>query len=166
MKKIILILIAAAALLISLSNVAWASECEYAEALDINEDEFRNLALLLSGEAGGDSSDGQRAVVEVIANRAMDDGFPDDITAVMSQEGQFCAWKGRKKKAIMQSQIDAIEAVRTGSESVMTDYIETAGYDVDHTEYVYFCTEAAYRKKGHRYMRNIIRIGAHVFGTA
>lgn len=58
-------------------------------ASSITDDERELLAKATYLEAGNQSIIGQRAVVEVILNRVMDDKFPDTIESVLYQPGQF-----------------------------------------------------------------------------
>lgn len=60
-------------------------------ATSITEDEFELFKALVFCEAGGESYEGQVAVAAVVLNRVRDDSgiFPDDITGVISQSGQF-----------------------------------------------------------------------------
>jgi N-acetylmuramoyl-L-alanine amidase len=47
------------------------------------------LEKLVQCEAGGESTKGKIAVVNVVLNRVRSDKFPDSITAVIKQQGQF-----------------------------------------------------------------------------
>lgn len=65
------------------------------ETFQMSEQEYTDLSHLLCGEAGLEPYEGQMAVVEVIANRVRDDGYPSSFHEVMSQHGQFGAWAAR-----------------------------------------------------------------------
>ncbi len=58
-------------------------------ATNISDEEVDLLAKILYLEAGNQTITGQRAVVEVIFNRVMDDEFPDTIEEVIYQPKQF-----------------------------------------------------------------------------
>lgn len=148
-----------------LTDPAYGADKTYMEVLTVSEEDYTDLCEVLASEAGDDSLEGQKAVVEVIGNRVLSEHYPNTVIEVLSQRGQFCAWKKRHRNMVMQEQIFAVEAVRLGTESVMTEYIAAAGLNTDPREYVFFCTPEVYLRLGHRYMRNIIRIGKHVFGT-
>lgn len=59
------------------------------EAADVNEDEAALLAALIYCEAGNQSYDGMAAVGSVVMNRVMDENFPDTVSDVIYQSGQF-----------------------------------------------------------------------------
>ncbi len=59
------------------------------EAADINEDDAALLAALIYCEAGGESYDGMTAVGSVVMNRIMNENFPDTVSDVIYQSGQF-----------------------------------------------------------------------------
>lgn len=57
------------------------------------------LALAVYHEARGENLDGQLAVAEVVINRVQDDGFPNNICAVVTQKDQFSFyWDGKSDK--------------------------------------------------------------------
>ncbi len=60
-----------------------------AEAADVNEDDAALLAALIYCEAGDQSYDGMTAVGSVVMNRVMNEGFPDSVSDVIYQSGQF-----------------------------------------------------------------------------
>lgn len=142
----------------------------------MTEAEYHELCKVVELEAGTEDLTGRQAVVEVIANRAINDNyFADTLHGVVKQRGQFSTYKPNGKKwknaIITQGTIDAIESVRLQSASVMEKYIIEGKQNgtvkdwVTADDYVFFCTPGAYAKKGYRYMHNCIRIGGHVFGT-
>lgn len=51
------------------------------------------LAKCVEAEAGNQDIVGKRLVVDVILNRVDSDLYPDDIKAVISQDGQFAVYK-------------------------------------------------------------------------
>jgi len=141
------------------------------EVFEMSEEDFDNFCRIVYGEANDQSLEGQKAVVEVTANRVLSKHFKDSIIGVLSQRGQYSTWKSRSHYPITQEQIDAIEEVRLATESVLEPYIAkgkangSVAQEVLPTDYVYFCTPKAYRSIGKKYMANIIQIGGHVFGT-
>lgn len=157
-------------------TVVWLTDPAYAapmypeETFRMDTDEYMDLAQVLSGEAQLEPYEGQMAVVEVLANRVQADGFPDTMYDVMSEKGQFGSWKSRKTRTVTQTQIDAIEEVKASESSVFEPYIrekQAQGLfmDVEPADYVFFGTIDDYLKVGHKYMRNLIRIGKHIFAT-
>lgn len=62
--------------------------------------ELELLAQLVQAEAGNQSLNGKRLVVDVVLNRVESDDFPDSITEVIYQDAQFSpVWNGRFEKA-------------------------------------------------------------------
>lgn len=57
--------------------------------INVAEGERELLACLIYCEAGGESYEGQVAVGAVVMNRCMSGAFPDTITGVIYQSGQF-----------------------------------------------------------------------------
>ena len=69
-----------------------------AEESKVSDEEIELLALLTMAEAEGESEEGQRLVIDTVLNRVDSDlkYFPDTITEVIYQEGQFTSmWNGR-----------------------------------------------------------------------
>ncbi|MFN2362958.1 MAG: cell wall hydrolase [Halarsenatibacteraceae bacterium] len=60
-------------------------------SIDIDDKELEMLVRIISGEARGESLEGQIAVAAVVINRVLSDDFPDTIEEVIFQEGQFIA---------------------------------------------------------------------------
>lgn len=59
------------------------------EAANVNEDDAALLAALIYCEAGNQSYDGMTAVGSVVMNRVMNEDFPDTVSDVIYQSGQF-----------------------------------------------------------------------------
>jgi len=158
---------------VSTPSNASPSECRLYQdsTFTMSESDYRDLCLIVRAEAGDESFLGQMAVVEVIGNRVESESFPNSCIKVLSQSGQFSTWRGRNRKTIMQSQIDAVETVRMATSSVLEPFIYEAKRNgsidqrVQSKDYLYFCTPSAYKRIGHRYMHNTIQIGNHIFGT-
>ena len=71
----------------TLSNSAYAA--------DYSEDDLYILEHLICGEAEGCSKDMKMAVGSVVLNRVSDERFPDSISEVVFQSGQYaCTWDG------------------------------------------------------------------------
>lgn len=60
--------------------------------------EMRCLAYAAWAEARSEGRDGMLAVMQVIVNRTIADGHPENICAVVSQKGQFDAMLGKKAR--------------------------------------------------------------------
>ena len=74
-------------------------------------------------EAGNQSMEGQRAVIEVILNRVLSDKYPDTVEGVLSQSGQFVTWKNRNAKSHNEEQEEALELVFTEQPVLTLDYM-------------------------------------------
>lgn len=55
-------------------------------------DEYEYLAILVMAEAGNQDLTGKRMVADVVLNRVDDPDFPDTITKVIEQPGQFATY--------------------------------------------------------------------------
>ena len=60
---------------------------------EISDDELLLLANCVEAEAGNQNELGKRYVCDVILNRVDDSNYPDTITSVISQEGQFSSYR-------------------------------------------------------------------------
>lgn len=70
------------------------------EAATLEDSQLEILAKCVEAEAGNQGLMGKRFVVDVILNRVDSDRFPDDIKAVISQNGQFSVYSnGSMSKA-------------------------------------------------------------------
>ena len=95
------------------------------EQINITSSEIELLAHLVRCEAGNQSIEGKRAVVDVILNRIDSEAFPDNVYDVIYQSGQFaCVTDGNWEKyanKIDETDYEAIElelANRTNTEIV------------------------------------------------
>lgn len=61
-------------------------------AVAISEDELTMLAACVQAEAGNQGEQGMRYVCDVILNRMDSEDYPDTITGVVTQKGQFAVW--------------------------------------------------------------------------
>lgn len=69
----------------------------YAEILepDISDEDLHNLALLVLGEAEGESAEGKRWVIDTVLNRVDSKKFPNDISDVIYQKkGGYLQFSG------------------------------------------------------------------------
>lgn len=88
---------------------------------------------------------GQRAVVEVIFNRMLDDRFPGTLSGVIYAQNQFSTVKTLNRANPTQTQYDVIDMVLSESEPILPSNV------------VYFSTTPA---NGTFYEK----IGGHCFG--
>lgn len=97
---------------------------------DASDYEKDLVARILALEAQGEPYEGERAVVEVILNRVISPEWPDTIYDVLSQRGQFAAWK----------YLDRPYNVPTVSEYQLIEDTVLAGPEILPEGYVYFAT--------------------------
>ena len=99
-------------------------------SLELEYDELEYMAACVEAEAGTEGLIGKRLVVDVILNRADDERFPNSITDVINQDGQFSVVSNGSinKVDISQETFEAIEMElkhRTDSEIL---YFRTGHY--------------------------------------
>lgn len=74
------------------ANTAIITQTEETGALIPEDDDLELLAACVEAEAGNQSLYGKRLVADVILNRVDSDVFPDTISGVISQPGQFSVY--------------------------------------------------------------------------
>lgn len=102
----------------------------YAEP-KLTNDEVDLIALVALGEAENQSELGKRLVIDTILNRIDSDVYPDTVTDVCYQKGQFgCLHNGRCKRCKVTDNIRDLvrqeEELRTNSEVM---YFNTGNYN-------------------------------------
>lgn len=117
---------------------------DIAAAITKNERDLLAKATFL--EAGNQSMTGQRAVVEVILNRVMDDNFPDTIEDVLYQPGQFTTAPGLASATPREEQYEAVDLTLETSTPILEPYV------------LFFATGLPDWKTKYE------KIGAHYFG--
>ena len=82
-----------------------------------NQDEIDLLIRLTSAEAPGEPHKGQVAVAAVVLNRVRSPRFPDTITGVINQPGQFCVVaNGQINRSVASGVPAAVEEALSGSD--------------------------------------------------
>ena len=85
--------------------------------------ELELLAAVVEAEAGSQDMTGKRLVVDVVLNRVDSPLFPDTITEVLEQPGQFSTmWNGAVEEAGWHMQEDDYTAVMMEVTGVRLDY--------------------------------------------
>ncbi len=74
------------------ANTAIINQTEEKALLIPEDDDLELLAACVEAEAGNQSLYGKRLVADVILNRVDSDVFPDTISGVISQPGQFSVY--------------------------------------------------------------------------
>ncbi len=92
-------------------------------AASITENEREMLAKATYLEAGNQSITGQRAVVEVILNRVMNDEFPDTIEEVLYQPGQFTTAPQLASVTPGEEQYRAVDLTLETSAPILEPYV-------------------------------------------
>lgn len=116
--------------------------------MEIYDGERELLAQLVRAEAGNQSLEGKRLVADVVLNRVRSSEFPDTITEVIYQEGQFTVvGNGALDKAGWTVDEEDFEAVRLETEEAQLN-----------TDILYFSRGKSV------YGTNWFKVGAHWFG--
>lgn len=100
-------------------------------AESITQEEIDFVAQVTQLESGNQSLTGQKAVVEVIFNRVLDDQFPNTIYEVLSQDEQFSTWRNRSNAEPTEQVYEAIRQVLNESETVLDKdvlFFSTTGF--------------------------------------
>lgn len=92
-------------------------------AASITGSERELLAKATYLEAGNQSMTGQRAVVEVILNRVMDDKFPSTIEGVLYQPGQFTTAPRLASATPNEEQYEAVDLTLETSTPILEPYV-------------------------------------------
>lgn len=120
------------------------------EVINITSDELLLLSKLVTGEARGESYEGQVAVAAVVINRVKDSRFPNSIKDVIYQKNAFSVVKDGSIK--MQPTESAYKAT------------EEALYGLDPTnKAIYFWNPDIATCQWIRTLDPYMRIGNHVF---
>ena len=113
---------------------------------NLTDDEKYLIYQITFLEAGNQSMEGQRAVIEVILNRVLSDKYPNTVEGVLSQSGQFTTWRSRNSKSHNEEQEEALELVCTEEPVLTLDYL-------------------MFSRGKFSWGRNYVKIGDHWFGT-
>lgn len=70
-----------------------AAQTETDDSAQISDSELYFFANCVQAEAGNQDETGKRLVADVILNRVDDPDFPDTITEVITQRGQFSSYR-------------------------------------------------------------------------
>ena len=130
-----------------ISDTECAPPNPYADLIDsLTDDEKYLIYQITFLEAGDQSMEGQRAVVEVILNRVLSDKYPNTVEGVLSQSGQFVTWSYRNSKSHNEEQEEALQLVYEEEPILTLDYL-------------------MFSMGKFSWGRNYIKIGDHWFGT-
>lgn len=125
------------------------AKSRYADTIDGLTDYEKDLICRITfREAGNQSEEGKRAVIEVILNRLNSDVWPNTVEDVLSQSHQFSTWRGRAN--VSAENVASIQPIldKVGiEEPVLSE------------DYVYFNSLSNPR------MNNRVKIQDHWFGT-
>lgn len=81
----------------------------------LSQDAVEMLAKCVESEAGNQGLMGKRFVVDVILNRVDSQRFPNDVTSVISQKGQFSVYSSGKMSRTVPSE-ETYEAIKMETE--------------------------------------------------
>lgn len=125
------------------------AKSRYADTIDGLTDYEKDLICRITfREAGNQSEEGKRAVIEVILNRLNSDVWPNTVEGVLSQSHQFSTWRGRANVSV--ENVASIQPIldKVGTEEPVLS-----------EDYVYFNSLSNPR------MNNRVKIQDHWFGT-
>lgn len=115
--------------------------------ITLNRNEIKLLEQITFLEAGNQSDEGMQAVVEVILNRMHSEVYPNDLTAVLSQNGQFSTWSYRTSANVTYRVKSNVEKVLDGNTNILpfeTLYFSTSPLNNKVQEVIgahYFCNQ-------------------------
>ena len=113
-----------------------------------DEKNLDELARIMYWEADNQDEAGKLAVANVVLNRKVHDVFPDTVSGVISQRGQFTPTQNKKYYKI----------------KIPYEYYEVAKRALD-GENAVCCENVVYFSRGKaRYMKSPYRLGDHWFG--
>ncbi len=117
------------------------------EEPEFTEEEIDLLALVTMAEAEGESEHGQRLVIDTILNRVDSEHFPNTVSDVVYQKGQFSSmWDGRVDDCYVMDEIRNL---------VLEELESRTNGDV-----MFFRT-----KKYSKYGSPLFKVGAHYFSS-
>jgi len=78
--------------------------------ISLDTDQLDLLERCVMAEGGNESYECQKAIACVVINRVLSEDFPDTVTSVIAQEGQFSTWPGSIGRAVASDEVK--QAVR------------------------------------------------------
>lgn len=119
-------------------------------SLDYSASDAYLLAKIAYAEAGGEDIEGQALVIRVVLNRVWADDFPDTVSDVIFQEGQFAGVQSEAWDVI-----DLPDSAWAALELVESGWDESQGA-------TYFCTDK--ESNWHReHLQYLFTHGGHLF---
>lgn len=108
---------------------------------EIKEDELQMLAILVMAEAGNQDLKGKRLVVDVVLNRVDDPRWPNTISEVINQKGQFSPMTdggySRAAQTVTQECFDAVSMELEERLDYQIHYFCCGGYGYGTAAYKY-----------------------------
>lgn len=108
---------------------------------EIHEDELQMLAILVMAEAGNQDLKGKRLVVDVVLNRVDDSRWPETISEVINQKGQFSPMTDggfeRAAQTVTQECFDAVSMELESRLDYQIHYFCAGGYGYGEAAYKY-----------------------------
>ena len=117
-----------------------------------SEEEVDLMAACVFFEAGNQSMEGKRLVVDVILNRMTSSRFPETVSGVLSAPGQFVTWKKIKK-------VDPNDIPFSCYGAVIAEISAECRYDEFLGFNVYFFSSDNWNSRVH-----LAKVGDHYFG--
>lgn len=110
-----------------------------------SSEDLNVLARIINGEACGESWESKIGVGSVVLNRVNSDRFPNTISAVAFQSGQYaCTWDGNYAKTPTEESINAAKYLLTYGSQFPVNVVFQAQFKQGHGVYkhignTYFC---------------------------
>lgn len=124
-----------------------AQEAEPNWRIDLSQEELDLLEKCVMAEGGGESYDCQVAIACVVVNRVLSDTFPDTLTEVVTQQGQFSCWPAQITNVTASNSVrQAVREALTQAvfpENILyfrADYYHSWGTEYCRIDHTYFST--------------------------
>lgn len=98
------------------------------QAKELTDSEKELIARVTYCEAGGESEDGQRLVIDTILNRMEHDNFPDTVKEVIYQSGQFACTGALYKHSVKEDILDLVDEELEEQYNDECTYFQRGGY--------------------------------------
>ena len=112
-------------------RIKTVSETDFNEPILMSVEDMELIALVTMAEAEGECEEGKRLVIDTILNRVDHELFPNTVTEVIYQEGQFsCMWNGRSDRCYVKDDICELvqEEIRNRTDSNVM-FFTAGGYN-------------------------------------
>lgn len=136
------------------------TEIKYRDEVNYTQKELKLLACMVHSEAGDQSYEGKLAVANVVLNRVKSSKYPNTISDVIYQPGQFTV----ARTGSLAKQLDKYESYSTTSQQLTIKAAKSALSGANNIgSRLYFHTYKLAVKKGYDQKKNCVKIEDHLF---